>query len=150
VEDRIGALTRTLHREVPLTRQMGVSVVEYDGVRLVVTADFGPNVNIHGTAFGGSQFSICAVAGWALLHLKYEEAGVHALSVLGNASIDYFRPVKGEIRAFCHLPEDAAFEPFMRRVGNGERAAIALVTEILVGEQVAARFQGRYSAIFEA
>jgi thioesterase domain-containing protein len=149
VTSRLSALTETLHREVPLTRQMGVKVADFDGSRLVVTADFGPNVNIHGTAFGGSQFSLCAVAGWALLQLKYEEAGTHALSVLGNASIDYFRPVKGEITAHCHLPEDDTFEPFMRRVGNGERAAIALVTEILVGDKVAARFQGRYSALFE-
>ncbi|MCB1870852.1 MAG: YiiD C-terminal domain-containing protein [Chromatiaceae bacterium] len=146
---RLAALTQTLHREVPLTRQMGVSVVDYDGNRLTVTADFGPNVNIHGTAFGGSQFSICAVAGWALLHLKYEEAGTHALSVLGNASIDYFSPVKGEIRAQCGLPQDGTFEPFMRRVGGGERAAIALVTEILAGDKVAARFRGRYSALFQ-
>ena len=145
---RLDVLTQTLHREVPLTRQMGVNVVGYDGDKLTATADFGPNVNIHGTAFGGSQFSICAVAGWAMLHLKYEEAGVQALSVLGDASIKYFSPVKGEIRALCHLPEDGTFEPFMKRVGNGERAAITLITEILSGDKVAARFQGRYSALF--
>jgi len=146
---RLTALTQTLHKEVPLTRQMGVRVVDFDGIRLVVTADFGPNVNIHGTAFGGSQFSICAVAGWALLHMKYEDAGVHALSVLGDASIKYLLPVKGEIRAVCGLPEDGTFEPFMKRVANSEKAAITLVTEILTDDRAAARFQGRYSAFFK-
>ncbi|MCP5409284.1 MAG: YiiD C-terminal domain-containing protein [Chromatiaceae bacterium] len=146
--NRLDALTQTLHEEVPLTRQMGVRVVGYDGISLSATADFGPNVNIHGTAFGGSQFSICAVAGWALLHLKYEAAGLEVLSVLGDASIKYFLPVKGEIRALCRLPEDGTFEPFMKRVGNRERAAITLVTEIWSDERVAARFRGRYSALF--
>ncbi|MCB1763534.1 MAG: YiiD C-terminal domain-containing protein [Gammaproteobacteria bacterium] len=144
---RLSALTQTLHREVPLTRQMGVSLVDYTGDTLTVTADFGPNVNIHGTAFGGSQFSLCAVAGWALLHLKYQEAGTRAVSVLGNASIDYLRPVKGEIRALCHLPEEETFQSFMRRVASGERAAILLITEIMTRDGVAARFQGRYSTI---
>ncbi len=149
MEVRLSALTQTLYREVPLTHQMGVKVVDYVDDSLEITADFGPNVNIHGTAFGGSLFSICAVAGWALLHLEYEEAGVHALSVLGDASIKYFRPVKGEIRALCHLPDSATFEPFIKRVGNGERAAIALVTEIWADDKVAARFHGRYSALFQ-
>jgi len=144
----LSALTQTLHREVPLTRQMGVNVVAYADDSLEITADFGPNVNIHGTAFGGSLFSICAVAGWALLHLEYEEAGLHALSVLCDASIKYFRPVKGEIRAQCRLPDNGTFEPFIKRVGSGERAAIALVTEIWADDKVAARFRGRYSALF--
>ncbi len=143
MEVRLSTLTQTLHKEVPLTRQMGVKVVDYVDDSLEITADFGPNVNIHGTAFGGSLFSICAVAGWALLHLEYEEAGVHAPSVLGDASIKYFRPVKGEIRALCHLPDSATFEPFIKRVGNSERAAIALVTEIWADDKVEARFHDR-------
>ena len=54
---RLQELTETLHREVPLTREMGISVAAYDGHELRVAADFEPNVNIHGTAFGGSLFS---------------------------------------------------------------------------------------------
>jgi len=146
---RLNALTEMLHKEVPLTRSMGVRVVDYSGNELRIAADFKPNVNIHGTAFGGSLFSICAVASWALLHLQYEENGVQALSVLGDAHIDYHFPVRSEINACCRLPEDGSFEQFLKRVKSHERAAILLTTEVLADGGIAARFQGRYSAFFE-
>lgn len=146
---RLSALTETLHREVPLTRHMGIRVTSYSGSELAITAAFEPNVNIHGTAFGGSLFSICAVASWALLQLQYEEHEVPALSVLGDAKIDYHLPVRSDINARCRLPEDGSFEQFLKRIKNRERAAILLTTEILSEDRIAARFQGRYSAFFE-
>ena len=146
--NRLERLQRTLHLEVPLTRHMGLRVVAYDGDAVELTSDFDANVNIHGTAFGGSQFSVCAVAGWALLHLKYEEAGVAALSVLGDASIHYSRPVTREIRARCALPEQTLFDAFMLRVARHERATIDLVSVVLCEGREAARFEGRYAAFF--
>ena len=143
---RIQALERTLHREVPLTRQMGIRVEDHDGSELVVKADFAPNVNIHGTAFGGSLFSICAITGWGLLHLKFDEAGVAAQSVLGEAGIRYLRPVRGEIEARCRLPED--FDHFMQRVLQGQRAAVRLEAVIRTGGRERVRFQGDYSVFY--
>lgn len=147
--NRLEALRKQLHDEVPLTRHMGLGVREYTGQSVVVTADFEANLNIHGTAFAGSLFSVCAVSGWALLHLKFEEAGIAALSVLGDAAIRYRRPVTHRIEACCRLPEVEVFDAFMARVGRGERAAVDLVTEILCDDRQAASFEGRYSARFE-
>ncbi len=89
MKQRLALLEETLHREVPITRTMGVRVEEHDGRELVFLADFEPNINIHGTAFGGSLYSICAVVCWGMLHLKYEYAGLQAHSVLGDAKISY-------------------------------------------------------------
>ncbi len=55
MRQRLKLLEETLHKEVPLTRQMGVRAEEHDGRELVIKADFEPNINIHGTAFGGSS-----------------------------------------------------------------------------------------------
>ena len=140
---RIQALERTLHQEVPLTRQMGIRVEDHDGLELVVRADFAPNVNIHGTAFGGSLFSICAITGWGLLHLKFEEAGLTAQSVLGEAGIRYLRPVRGEIEARCRLP--AGFDRFLERVTLGQRAALRLEAVIHTEGRERVRFWGDYS-----
>ncbi len=147
MKKRIETLERTLHREVPLTRQMGIRVEEHDGRELVVKADFAPNVNIHGTAFGGSLFSICAITGWGLLHLKFEEVGVSAQSVLGEAGIRYLRPVRGEIEARCRVPE-AGFDHFMERVARGERAALRLEAVIRTGDRERVRFWGDYSVFY--
>ena len=121
---RLKVLEETLHTEVPMTRQMGVRVEEHDGKELVFRADFEPNINIHGTAFGGSLYSICAVTCWGMLHLKFEEAGLDAHSVLGEANIRYDLPVRGEIEARCRLPDDGSLESFIDRLKNGKRARL--------------------------
>ena len=146
MEQRMRILEETLHREVPLTKHMGVTVEEHDGRELVFLADFQANINIHGTAFGGSLYSICAVVCWGMLHLKFEEAGLEAHSVLGDARISYKRPVRGEIKAICRLPDDGSFETFIEKIRNGERARFDLAAEIIVDDQVAVRYQGSYSA----
>jgi len=148
MKQRIEALERTLHEEVPLTRQMGIRVEDHDGRELVVRADFEPNINIHGTAFGGSLFSICAVTCWGLLHLKFEEAGIAAHSVLGEANIRYLRPVKGEIEARCRIPDDDSFKAFMAAAARKEKARIPLQAAILSKGRERVRFQGDYSIFY--
>jgi len=147
MKKRIQSLERTLHQEVPLTRQMGIRVEDHDGRELVLKADFEPNVNIHGTAFGGSLFSICAITCWGLLHLKFEEAEVGAHSVLGEAGIRYLRPVKGEIEARCRIPE-AGFERFMTRVEERQKAAIRLQAVIHTGGRERVHFWGEFSVFY--
>lgn len=146
---KLSILEQTLHQEVPLTEQMGVRVEHHNGQELVLHADFEPNINIHGTAFGGSLYSICALACWGMLHLKFEEEGVAAHSVLGQARITYMRPVKGDIQARCRLPDDGSFELFMERVKQGEKARIDLVAEIHTEAGVAVSFSGNYSVFFK-
>lgn len=147
MKKRIQTLERTLHKEVPLTRQMGIRVEDHDGRELLVKADFEPNLNIHGTAFGGSLFSICAITCWGLLHLKFEEAGVAAHSVLGEAGIRYLSPAKGEIEARCRIP-DEGFERFMTRVGERQKATIQLQAEVRTGGRQRVRFWGDYSVFY--
>ena len=148
MQHRVHALERTLHAEVPLTRQMGVRVEEHDGRELLVKADFAPNVNIHGTAFGGSLFSICAVTCWGLLHLKIEEAGIDARAVLARAEVAFPRAVTGEILCRCRAPEDGSLERFLNQAAASERARIALHAEIIAGGETAVRFDGRYAAYY--
>ncbi len=144
--DALLLLERRLHLEVPLTRHMGVSLDRYQDGELWVQADFASNVNIHGTAFGGSLFSLCAVACWGLLHLSFEEQAVNAHTVLGHASIDYYLPVKGELRVKSGMPEDGSFPQFLSRLKRGDRASITLEAAIETSRGRAVRFCGDYAA----
>jgi len=143
-------LERTLHQEVPLTRHMGVHVRDYDGLELVTTAELLPNINIHGTAFGGSLYSICAVTCWGLLHLKLEEVGLAAHSVLADARVNYRYPVKKDIEARCRLPDEVEFEAYLRKVRNEGRARIELTAEVATEQGTAMRFSAVYSTFTES
>ncbi|MET0083158.1 MAG: YiiD C-terminal domain-containing protein [Sedimenticola sp.] len=141
-ESGIPALQDVLHREVPLTAHMGVRVAGYDGGELVLKADLEPNINIHGTAFGGSLYSICAIACWGLLHCRFQEAGITAGSVLAEGHIQYRLPVSGAIEARCRV--SGSFEAFLAEVKSGRRVGIELQAEVLTGRGRAVTFKGRY------
>ncbi len=144
--DTIKTLETTLHKEVPLTEQMGMRVERHDKDELVLHADFEPNINIHGTVFGGSLYSICAVTCWSMLHLKFEEEGIDAHSVLRQANITYMHPVRGDIKARCRLPGDEAFKEFILRLKQGEKSRIELKAEIFSEDGVAVVYTGIYTS----
>lgn len=142
----LAALELRLHREVPLTRHMGIRLDEYRDKELVIRADLAANLNIHGTAFGGSLFSVCAVACWGLLHLSFEQEGLEAHTVLGEASIRYLRPVREDLRVSCRMPEDGSFDVFLHRLQRGGKASIQLRATVGRQDEPAVEFRGEYAA----
>ncbi len=145
----IKTLERTLHTEVPLTEQMGLRVEGHDENELLLHADLEPNINIHGTAFGGSLYSICAITCWGMLHLRFEQEAIDAHCVLGKADIVYLMPVKGDIKARCRLPKDGSVTKLLHSLNNGEKARIELKAEIETEDGVAVVFTGNYSAFIK-
>jgi thioesterase domain-containing protein len=65
-------LAQYLHEHIPLSRAMGVEVVEatWDGVSL--RAPLAPNINHRETVFGGSASAVAILAAWALLYVRLQ------------------------------------------------------------------------------
>lgn len=148
--ERLARLQALLHREVPLSRHMGVAAQDYDGGTLVLSADLEPNINIHGTAFGGSLYSLAALCGWALLRLRLEDLSLRAEVVVGAARIDYHRPVRSRLiaRAACRACD---FDAFAQRVRSSRRAGVDV--QVVLGAMgegewlEAAAFTGAYATV---
>lgn len=146
--ERLAALQALLHREVPISRHMGVAAERYDGESLTLSAALEPNINIHGTAFGGSLYSLAALCGWALLRLRLEDLSLEAEIVVGSARIDYARPVRSRLfaRASC---EERELDAFAGRIRSRRRAGVEIAVELgsLHGGEWrrAAEFKGSYA-----
>jgi thioesterase domain-containing protein len=136
-------LEQTLHKEIPIAREMGISVAAYDGKQLRLAAPLAPNINHKCTAFGGSLYSLSVLCGWGLLHLKLAEAGLHKHIVIQEADIRYLLPVDQNMQAECSLDE-AAFGRFLRMLEKHDRARLALNITITHNGQPAVEFAGRY------
>ena len=54
--DKLAHVRNKLKEQVPLIAHMGIDVVSWDGATVVVEAPLEPNINTHGTAFGGSLY----------------------------------------------------------------------------------------------
>ena len=135
-------LQQLLHGHVPAAKFMGIALEAYDGRTLSLTAPFGPNRNMHQTAFAGSLFSIAALSVWGLLYLKLREAGQEPNIVISKSEISYKQPVVQNIRATASIPDTASFEHFLKTVAAHQQSKITLDSKIMAGQRVAVDFQG--------
>lgn len=134
-----------LHRQIPLSRAMGVRVEGYDRQSLTLTAPAELNHNHLGTAFGGSLSALATLAGYGLLWLELGDRECHI--VIRNSSIRYLRPVRGELRAVCRRPADGEVIAFRQTFARTGKASIALPVTIAAGDQAGVEFEGVYVAV---
>ena len=137
--------TAYLHEHIPLTRAMGVEVAIYDDTQLVITAPLGPNHNHLGTAFGGSLNAVATLAGYVLLWLELKDRDAHI--VIRKSSIEFHRPVRGEIRARCRIPEPVALSGFREAFIRKGKGRLELRVEIFAEEAIAVEFTGTFVAV---
>ena len=138
-------LEQILQQQIPIAREMGITVAAYDGRQLRLAAPLAPNVNDKATAFGGSLYSLAVLCGWGLLRLKLEEAGQQKNLVIHEASIRYLKPVTQELQAECSLTPEAEAE-FMQALQQRSRARTTLTVIIRQQGEAAVEFTGRYVA----
>lgn len=55
-------LQQLFYREIPLTQHMGLQVITSTSENIVIQFQLAENKNHKGTAFGGSQYTPCALA----------------------------------------------------------------------------------------
>lgn len=139
-------LTEFLQRSIPLTRALALRVTELDAGFVRLRAPLEPNLNHHGTAFGGSLAVLGILAGWAALHHGLHAAAIDASLVVRHSALDYLQPVTGELIAECRLPE-AQWSGFVATLRSGRRARIEVASMLRCGDAEAMRAQGTYVAL---
>lgn len=137
-------LERRLLEDIPLTRAMGLTVVEYSGSALSLAAPLDRNGNHKSTAFGGSLYSLAVLAGWGLLYLKMKESGRRGRIVIQESRIRYLRPVAEDLRATCRLDSEERLEVFFRTFDRRGMGRIDLRCSITANGAPAVEFEGRY------
>lgn len=140
-------LQAVLHHEIPLSRQMGLAVHQYNGVCLALRAPLAPNINHKATAFAGSLNAVMTLAGWGTVWLLLVERGLHGTIVIQESSTRYLLPVGHDFTATCRVPQADETERFLAGLRRRGKARLALKVEILDGDgRVAVAFTGMYVA----
>ncbi len=137
-------LTRKIHNAIPLSDAMQFSIDHLDLDEIRVSAPLSPNINIHGTGFAGSLYSIAVLTGWALCTHIIDESGIDAELVVARAEIAYRAPVVSNIECSCSASEEQRdeFLKAFRKRGKGR-----LVLDITVGDLPQARLHATFVAI---
>lgn len=134
------------HQQIPITQLMGIRVFQYTGSTFETRAALNPNMNLHGTMFAGSIYSLATLTGWGLVHLMMREKSVSGAIVLADADIHYHKPVTELPRSIAHFENiKGDFAP----LAKSEKARITVQVEVLDDQVPVAKFVGQYVVIPE-
>jgi thioesterase domain-containing protein len=140
-------LESVLHHDIPLTRDMGLKVLDWQDQRLCLHLPLAANVNHKSTMFGGSLYCGAVLAGWGWLHLRLKEEGIEdGHIVIQEGQISYPLPVTGDANAICQAPDAAIWKKFLAMYQRYGRARLALHTRVVNdgSDEDAVTFVGQY------
>ena len=139
-------LQRYLHAHIPLSRHMQLRVERAQREQQVLHLPLAPNVNPHGTIFGGALSAAGLVGGWMLLHAAFVRAGIEAMLVGKEGRCEFLAPATDDctVETRCDAAQlDALLDAFRQR----GRARQSLTTILRVGAREVARHHGVYTAL---
>lgn len=142
------ALVTYLHDHIPLSRAMDVSVISASAASVVLEAPLEPNINVHGTMFGGSVAALGLLAAWSVMHLRLEDEGIKCQLVIHRTETEYLLPISGCVTASAML-DTSGWDHFRDMFTRRGKARLTVTAELLHNGQVAARLIGEFVAIAE-
>ncbi len=131
---------------IPLARAMQLRVTRYDGSQLEMAAPLAPNINDKGCAFGGSLASLMTLAGWGLVELNLRERGLACDIYIGDSTVRYREPLRGELRAIARYAREDAFPPFLEMLAKRGKARIDVICAVAGGKGEAATLDAAFVA----
>ncbi len=127
-------LQQKIRSAIPLSDEMQFEIVELAENSICVRAPLAPNVNIHGTGFAGSIYSLAVLTGWALVTHITASQNISSELVVSKAEIRYLKPIDGDIVCRCEVT-GSEINQFIRYFENKGRSRLRL--EIKVGSNQA-------------
>ena len=133
------------HEKIPLSRAMGVQVLQWDSEALVLGAPLSQNFNHLGTAFGGSLTALATLCGYGVIWLELGDANAHV--VIRKSEMSFRQPVRHDLRAICRRPSREAIAELESDLKRKGKARITLRVDLLDSEALAAIFEGVFVAV---
>jgi thioesterase domain-containing protein len=140
-------LESILHHDIPLTRDMGLKVLDWQARQLCLFLPLEANVNHKSTMFGGSLYCGAVLGGWGWLHLALREEGIEdGHIVIQEGQISYPLPVTRDATVICQPPEEKVWKRFLATYRRYGRARLTLQTQVINAgsEAPAVQFVGQY------
>lgn len=134
-------LQETWYEKIPISEHMGIKLHKYTERTFETRASLNKNINLHGSMFAGSIYSLATLTGWGMIYLQLKQKQLSGEIVLGDANIHYHKPITVKPRAVCNIESIEAKYEFLVK---GKKCPISLRVEVLDGDRSVADFQGKY------
>jgi thioesterase domain-containing protein len=144
--DRERSLEKYLHKQIPLSAAMKVSVQSATMESVVLSAPLEPNINHKSTVFGGSASALGILAAWSILHLRLVDEGHHCEIVIQSNQMEYDRPISGTFTATSSLADTSAWPTFLKMLTRKKRARIEVQSILTYEDDAVGRLKGKFVA----
>lgn len=135
----------SLHRKIPITKALGVDVVKFGADLTILKVPLAPNRNHVDTVFGGSLYSVAALACYGLFRAISEEGGLMTDNlVIRNGQISYDAAVTGDFEVHAARPDENEVRRFFELLKKKGKARLRLTSVIKQDGIDKAFFEGTY------
>lgn len=138
-----------LHEHIPITRHLGVRVLEYDDRIVRLTAPLSNNINHRDTAFGGSISALAILSGWTYVHLQLHAMQIETQLVIQKSQMSFVSPVDADFEAVCHAPPQETWSRFIRMLTKHKKARIRMNSMIRTEKGKLCTHEGEYVAMIK-
>lgn len=138
-----------IETEIPMTKIMGMEIVELTRESVRIAMPHAPNVNHQGSAFGGSIDSLFFVTSWAYVQLLIENFDPHPRIVGRRGRSTFHKPVKSDFEAKVIIPENSIVETFLEDLTHKGKGRITAKAIVEYEGEIAAEFEGDFVVLKE-
>ncbi|MCB0369578.1 MAG: YiiD C-terminal domain-containing protein [Bdellovibrionales bacterium] len=140
-------LEKLFYYEIPISEKMGVKILTADPNKVTIHVPLQANKNHKGTAFGGSQYSCCALACYGLFLIGVRELGYQTNNiVIANGNIKYKAPVKTDFLITANWNDDSKND-FFKKLNLNKKAKVNIQALITSENLICSEFNGDFVAI---
>lgn len=136
-----------LHKHIPISAAMGISVGTSSDQLVELRAALAPNLNHRSTAFGGSVGSLAVLAGWSLLRIGLDDIKPTPQIVIQRTTIEYLTPIRSDFTATCRRPTEETWQRFMQALTRRGRGRLRLSVEVTCDGAAAGHLNGEFVAL---
>jgi thioesterase domain-containing protein len=144
-----GDLEQYLHRHIPISAAMGITVVAASEESVQLRAALTPNLNHRSTAFGGSVGALAVLAGWSVLRIGLDHATPIPQIVIQRSSVEYAAPIYSDFEATCRRPSAEKWNRFMQAFTRRGRGRLRLAVDVHCEGEAVGHLTGEYVAMRE-
>ncbi|KMT22460.1 YiiD C-terminal domain-containing protein [Clostridium cylindrosporum] len=137
---------KLLHEQIPITKAMGISVIEFTPSKVKVSAKFEPNINHKSTAFGGSINTLMTICGWGMVFITIKKIDPEAHIVIQKSNINYLLPITGDFTAECNLADEESKKRFIQMYNKHGKGRLNLKVSCYEDDTLLADYHGQYIA----
>lgn len=140
-------LEHYLREHIPISKAMGVEVVEAESNGVTLRAPLAPNINHRETVFGGSASAVAILAAWSLLYVRLQLEHVNCRIVIQRNTMNYARPIVDAFVASSTIQDSLTWEKFVKTLKRKNRSRISVPAILSCNGEHVGEFEGDFVAL---